>query len=1269
MSLKNKLIISVLVFACIVILNLNPVQALTQEEAGQYIAEFSINYYNDYGDQTTYSWNYAQRAAACRGEKTSGMAGAPTPYYFENYYAVDCVGWVSMAIYQSLKISYPGINDTGYTGYVVPTKYANNYKTDIMEDVTGQALKPGDILANSHHVMVYVGNIGGKDTIVHSVSKFHLNYNTFQEYSAMNSTSGSDTRGVYKKVYRIKESAANKVKKSDATTIFKGSGGVTNKWSDSSGGSSSSSEAYQNGRIVDTNDKLPLFKHILLTEKYNFNNIKWKRYGHGYEGQECDMQENLTLGLEYPRDESNTTLDSFIDFSLPYLQTWMIPLSMNAGSLTQGSESDALKNPKFTYSIIKDAMSDIIANRYDITTCVLTTKYRSYDVIKVTKKYKLTYDENGALKSKTLIEEKEDKIKEGVTEPEEDVNKKVDIEPTYYIKQALTFDTKLSNSFAYTKYSDEEVNNKIEGGVGYVGKNTEVGEAINEKGAETTSTSDDIFTVSYEKKVGNYVYVYRTWRDELEVEYSSPEIYEYEDVVNYNAQSGNKISSSGIQTDSNGTNQTVKYGSKEITYSANFASQTKTPDELGLKYEKVEGCSTTNYDACRVCCETTTPRFCTGLDAIPGRKVVARWIKDSFVEYGDWVYIEGWGYALVADCGGFTGVASDKYHLDCFVGQEGDIQDDGKGTYSALKRKCINWKSVYERTPGNMQDTTIYVIKAEDIPEELLEGNGDSSTSNTSTSNKTSLDSVEDFLFIGDSLTVGLNTYGNLDEAHVIGVGASQAKNWLNYLNGKSDSFVSKNFKNVSLPSANEVNGVCVALGINSLCIYSSWSTDNVVENAMNAMKGVLEKLEEKYPGKPIYAQRVFPIEPKIYYDVPRTNQLVNEYNEALMAYCQEKGYNYIDATNEYIDENGLLAESKSVDGIHFKEYKTWSNNIRDAILNGTSSVTSSGSANFSSTDHDYYKILELDGEINRVDIINSKPSNYLEYLKKGTEYSEHVGYSRAQLTFGYSTLRRLFDDYFGDKKVVPYAYGGTLGFSTYTGKSEIKSGTYNMYDNSASLGPNVISGNIDTIPGAVQVPAGLGKVHTWTIWNHVNEQYNPESTWPKGSNQANLILHLTNNNERSLHGELSGNITANSKRMVCYGEWLASAMVAELGGTQGNPAKKLNVGDFIFIIQDNGTFYPVILTDTKVQFKVTKWDPNPANEWGHQKGTCMVEFQGHTSSWRDVPNTPEVFDHYISQVYVVGNVYTTPEYLNDIEKAAKDVGLNPENMINPKTM
>mgnify|MGYP004560688447 CR=1 FL=1 len=101
----------------------------------------------------------------------------------------------------------------------------------------------------------------------------------------------------------------------------------------------------------------------------------------------------------------------------------------------------------------------------------------------------------------------------------------------------------------------------------------------------------------------------------------------------------------------------------------------------------------------------------------------------------------------------------------------------------------------------------------------------------------------------------------------------------------------------------------------------------------------------------------------------------------------------------------------------------------------------------FSDVDDSYYRYLEKDKEINKVDLMNSKPSEFFEYLKKGTEYSSHIGYSRAYLTFSYSTLKRLFEEYFGEKKEVPFAYGNSLGYNTYTGTNSIKAGSYNLYD------------------------------------------------------------------------------------------------------------------------------------------------------------------------------------------------------------------------------
>ena len=52
-----------------------------------------------------------------------------------------------------------------------------------------------------------------------------------------------------------------------------------------------------------------------MTEKYNFNDVEWKWYGHGHNGEDittANMTEDKELGLRYPRD-GKTELSTFID--------------------------------------------------------------------------------------------------------------------------------------------------------------------------------------------------------------------------------------------------------------------------------------------------------------------------------------------------------------------------------------------------------------------------------------------------------------------------------------------------------------------------------------------------------------------------------------------------------------------------------------------------------------------------------------------------------------------------------------------------------------------------------------------------------------------------------------------------------------------------------------------------------------------------------------------------------------------------------------------
>lgn len=350
-NMKYKLLI-LCSLICVYIFFPSQLYAMSQKEIGEAIATFALNFQKapDGGQTWTYDWDAYARSQAYHGKKMG-----------DGTYHADCVGWVSMCLHQSIGLDAPNVSD-GSCGFVVPTIYSQNYSGfgSVIVDVTGQQLMPGDILQNSHHVMIYVGNIGGEDRIVHSVGS-PLNYDTFSSYASWNESASVDIAGVYQHAYRISEQHASTVDKSQVKTTWNGSNGDYEFGEGSSGSGSGDSSGSSGGtglenfegnpnyqvqaddkkknfRIVSINDKLPIYKHILLTEKYNFNKIKWKMYGHGNEaGKNSPMQSDITLGLKYPKDDSNTKLGKFVSLVLPYIQTWYIPLSMYSGILNAES--------------------------------------------------------------------------------------------------------------------------------------------------------------------------------------------------------------------------------------------------------------------------------------------------------------------------------------------------------------------------------------------------------------------------------------------------------------------------------------------------------------------------------------------------------------------------------------------------------------------------------------------------------------------------------------------------------------------------------------------------------------------------------------------------------------------------------------------------------------------------------------------------------------------------------------------------------------------
>lgn len=256
-------------------------------------------------------------------------------------------------------------------------------------------------------------------------------------------------------------------------------------------------------RIVDINDKLPVYKHILLTEKYNFNSIKWYKYAHSTSSLAKKVEtfkEDKELGLKYPDDSKNeaggkndkpTELEKFIDLTLPYLQTWYIPLAMSNASIINGTEEDNNRAPAFSYNIIKEAYSNIIVNWYELKKHTTVTQYHTYDkvekhdvlynvVIKEVQKKSstdaLVYNTVGySLDTSDMISKTwEDSrtqhntatnngLASGIRDPmkEDLIRQNDEYTSHYYVKEADMFDAKIINEFNYQVYSDADANKRI----------------------------------------------------------------------------------------------------------------------------------------------------------------------------------------------------------------------------------------------------------------------------------------------------------------------------------------------------------------------------------------------------------------------------------------------------------------------------------------------------------------------------------------------------------------------------------------------------------------------------------------------------------------------------------------------------------------------------------------------------------------------------------------------------------------------------------------
>ncbi len=161
-----------------------------------------------------------------------------------------------------------------------------------------------------------------------------------------------------------------------------------------------------------------------------------------------------------------------------------------------------------------------------------------------------------------------------------------------------------------------------------------------------------------------------------------------------------------------------------------------------------------------------------------------------------------------------------------------------------------------------------------------------------------------DYVIFGDSRTVGFSFYEFLDSKRVIADGGYTIAN----IAGHEEEITTLN------PSY-----LFLCTGLNDIGI---WGTP---EEYVAAYENVMQELMGMLPNTEIYINSILPVQNRALRETERWDE-APDYNAALKAWCEEKGYHYIDNTQLFEERSGLYAE----DGIHFQKdfYQYWAMNM-----------------------------------------------------------------------------------------------------------------------------------------------------------------------------------------------------------------------------------------------------------------------------------------------------------------------------------------------------
>lgn len=182
-----------------------------------------------------------------------------------------------------------------------------------------------------------------------------------------------------------------------------------------------------------------------------------------------------------------------------------------------------------------------------------------------------------------------------------------------------------------------------------------------------------------------------------------------------------------------------------------------------------------------------------------------------------------------------------------------------------------------------------------------------------------------DAAFIGDSLTQGLQLYDILDTNVIANRGIN-----LDTVYDAEKIRVAEGYTSVFAELERiQPAKIYVLLGMNDI----GWRTEGDFTRLYGQL---IDKLQTQFPQAVLYVQSIFPVT-GWYADKDNgiDNNKVVTYNEELMALCEEKNCYYLDIRSVLVDENGVLPDEASPDGIHLNApyYKHWFNYLKTHVV------------------------------------------------------------------------------------------------------------------------------------------------------------------------------------------------------------------------------------------------------------------------------------------------------------------------------------------------